>query len=51
VEDAEFADAVRRRTGLDTIRMDLASKIGGVKEGGQTGRFDLSVALALRGDS
>jgi Tfp pilus assembly PilM family ATPase len=51
LEDAEFAEAMRKRTGLGTIRMDLASKIGGMKNGSPTGKFDLAVALALRGDS
>ncbi len=51
LEDPEFADTVKRRTGLETTRMDLAAKIGGTKNGGQTGRFDLAVALAKRGDS
>jgi Tfp pilus assembly PilM family ATPase len=51
VEEADFAEAVKRRTGLGTVRMDLASKIGGMRDGIQTGRFDLAVALALRGDS
>jgi Tfp pilus assembly PilM family ATPase len=51
LEDAEFADAIKRRTGLETVRMDLAAKLGGAKDGERTGRFDLAVALALRGDA
>jgi Tfp pilus assembly PilM family ATPase len=51
LEDAEFADAIKRRTGLDTVRMDLAGKFGGHREAEQHGRFDLAIALALRGDA
>jgi Tfp pilus assembly PilM family ATPase len=51
LDDAEFGEALRRRTGLGTVRMDLAGKIGGVGNGAQVGRFDLSLALALRGDA
>ena len=51
LEDAEFAEAVKRRTGLATVRMDLAGKIGGAGNAAQAGRFDLALALALRGDA
>jgi Tfp pilus assembly PilM family ATPase len=44
-----LAEGLRRQTGLQITRMDLAGKLGGVKPP-EAGRFDLAVALALRGD-
>jgi Tfp pilus assembly PilM family ATPase len=51
LDDAALADAVRRRAGLAAFRMDLASKYGGKHTEGTEGRFDLAIAMALRGDA
>lgn len=50
-DDPGFSDTIKRRTGLDTVRMDLASKISGGRKPAPAGRFDLAIALALRGDA
>lgn len=44
-----LADALKRQTGMRLERMDLAGKLGGTRANG-AGRFDLAIALALRGD-
>lgn len=51
IEGSEFGEVIKRRTGLDTFRMDLAGRIGGAKEVKRTGSFDIAIALALRGDA
>jgi len=50
VDQAGLVEAIQSRTGLRALRMDLVSKLGGAKPG-QAGKFDLAVALAIRGDA
>lgn len=49
LESAVIEDLLRRRTGLPTRRMDIPKRMGGSSVS-EAGRFDLAVALALRGD-
>ncbi len=44
-----LTDALRRQTGLMTSRMDLAAKLGSGLTA-EPGKFDLALALALRGN-
>jgi Tfp pilus assembly PilM family ATPase len=44
-----LAERVKRVSGLPIHKMDLPKKLGSVRES-QPGRFDLAVALALRGE-
>lgn len=47
LEGTPLADHLRRHTGIPVRRMDIAKKIGGHPV--DPGRFDLALALALRG--
>jgi hypothetical protein len=50
LDGADLIESLQRQTGLPIRKMDLPGKIGNRRES-QPGRFDVAVALALRGES
>ena len=50
LEGSSLMEKLQRQTGLPVQKMDLAGKMGSIREP-QPGRFDLAVALALRGEA
>jgi Tfp pilus assembly PilM family ATPase len=50
LDGASLTEKLQRQTGLPIVKMDLPASLGSARES-HPGRFDLAVALALRGET